>query len=171
MPVSKDSVPWWESRPPTWWDKDGIERPKYVLRFWFEWLSGTAFWPANDAACARFGVGPIRPEELPLTAETQQQVRTIAAWHDKSLNWEYPPHPGPWREDECARFNTAVSALYALAAQELGASYEVVFATDEVHEDPDLDRYLRDPKGFHRLGSSENQKAPLLGGIEGRPNC
>lgn len=148
--MSKNSVPWWESRPPTWWDEHGMEQPKYVLHFWFEWRSGTAFWPANEAARERFGIGPILPEELPLAPETQQRVREIAEWHDASLNWQYPPNPGPWREDECARFNTAVSALYAAAVRELGAPYELIFAADEIHEDPDLDEYLRDPGKFRR---------------------
>jgi hypothetical protein len=148
--MSADAVPWWESRPPTWWDEQGIERPKYVVRFWFEWRSGTTFWPANEAARERFGTGPIEPEDLPLAPETRQRVREIAEWHDASLNWQYPPDPGPWREEECMRFNAAVRALHATAVRELGAPYELIFAADEVHEDPDLDTYLRDPKAFRR---------------------
>jgi hypothetical protein len=148
--MSGKAVPWWESRPPTWWDADGIERPKFVLRFWFEWRADTAFWPANDAAYERFGVGPIAPEQLPLTPETRRRVHACSEWHDQSLNWDYPPDPGPWREEECVRFNAAARALHAAAARELGAPYELVFAEPEAHEDPDLDAYLRDPRGFRR---------------------
>jgi hypothetical protein len=136
--------------PTTWCDADGVERPKYVLRFWFEWLTGTTFWPANDAAREYFGIGPIAPERLPLTPETRQGVRACAEWHDTSLNWDYPPDPGPWREEECARFNAEVKALYAAVVRELAEPYEVVFAAAEVHEDPDLDEYLRDTRGFRR---------------------
>jgi hypothetical protein len=66
-----------------------------------------------------------------LTPETQQRVREVAEWHDQSLNWDYPPDPGPWREDECACFNTAVRALYAVAVRELGAPYELIFAAPD----------------------------------------
>jgi hypothetical protein len=150
MAGKKDSVPWWQSQPPTWWDEHGVERLKYVLRFWFEWRSVTVFWPTNDAAYERFGIGAILPEELPRTPDTQRWVREVAEWHDDSLNWEYPPDPGPWREEECARFNAAVHELYAMVVRELGAPSEVIFAADELHEAPDLDEYLRDPKGFRR---------------------
>lgn len=150
MRMRQNMVPWRERRPLTWRDEHGIEQRKYVLRFWFEWRSGTAFWPANAAAYARFGIGEIPPEALPLTMETQQRARALADWHDHALNWEYPPDPGPWREEECARFNAAVRALYAAAVRELGATFELLFAAREVHEDPDLDAYLRDPHGFHR---------------------
>lgn len=150
MVGKKDSVSWWQSQPLTWWDEHGVERPKYVLHFWFEWRSGTAFWPTNDTAFERFGVGEILPEELPLTPETQRRVVEVAEWHDGSLNWEYPSDPGPWREEECARFNAAVRELYTTVVRELGDPYEVIFAADELHEDPDLGEYLRDPKGFRR---------------------
>lgn len=150
MAEKKASVLWWQHRPPTWWDETGVERPKDVLRFWFEWRSGAALWPANDTTYERFGVGAILLEELPLTPETQRRVRDVADWHDDSLNWEYPPDPGPWREEECARFNAAVRELYATIMRELGDPYEVIFAADELHEDPDLDEYLRDPEGFRR---------------------
>jgi len=103
----------------TWWDAEGNEHPRYVLRFWFEWATETAFWPANDAARERFGMGPIMPEELPLLEAMQRQVRALATWHDSALNWEYPPDPGPWRQEECDRFNSAVTALYATAVREL----------------------------------------------------
>jgi hypothetical protein len=63
------------ARPQTWWDAEGNEHPRSVLHFWFEWATETAFWPANDAARGRFGIGPIMPEELPLVEATQRQVR------------------------------------------------------------------------------------------------
>ena len=86
------------ARPQTWWDAEGNEHPCYVLRFWFEWATETALWPAKNVARERFGIGPIMPEELPLLEATQCQVSALATWHDSALNGEYPPDPGPWRQ-------------------------------------------------------------------------
>ena len=131
-------------------DDQGQRQPTHILRLWFEWGADTAFWPANDVAREHFGIGHFDVDKLPLTEQTRTEVREMAAWHDKALNWEYPPDPGPWREDECARFNSAVRALYDKSAHELGVDYQLIFAAREVHEDSDLDAYLRDPKGFRR---------------------
>lgn len=150
MPTHPDPDPADHTHPQTWWDAEGNERPRYVLRFWFEWATETAFWPANDAAREHFGIGPIMPERLPLSEPTQHQVRQLATWHDTALNWEYPPDPGPWRQEECDRFNAAVTALYATVVRELGDAYDVINVQPEEREDPDLDAYLRDPKGFKR---------------------
>jgi len=40
--------------------------------------------------------------------------------------------------------------LLAAIRAELGADYEVADEFGEVHEDPDLDAYLANPKGFRR---------------------
>jgi hypothetical protein len=69
-------------------------------------------------------------------------------WHDQALNWEYPPDPGPWRQDECERFNQAAKDLLITVRQELGDHFEVIDELVEETEDPDLDAYLRDPKAF-----------------------
>jgi len=58
-------------------------------------------------------------------------VEDLLEWYDQSLNWDYPPNPRPWRQEECDRFNDAVKP-------------------PELMEDPDLDEYLKDPKGFMR---------------------
>lgn len=136
------------------------EYDRYRLRFWFEWMADTAFWPGNQAAYARFGVGSIAPEDLPLSPETAQRVHELAAWHDSSLNWEYPPDPGPWRQDECDRFNVAVKELHATVVRELGEAFEVVNLVREAREDPDLDAYLRDPNGFRRSQRRKGRRTP-----------
>jgi hypothetical protein len=74
----------------------------------------------------------------------------LAEWHDTSLNWDYPPDPGPWRQPECDRFNDAVASLLADIRRALGPEFEVIDEQVSCVEDPDLDVYLADPKGFHR---------------------
>ncbi|MCR6490340.1 hypothetical protein M8542_46800 [Amycolatopsis sp. OK19-0408] len=94
--------------------------------------------------------GPADLAELPISSALHATLDDLAAQYDSSLNWDYPPDPGPWREARCARFNADVRAALASLRAELGPSYEIADEFGELHEDPDLDRYLADPKGFKR---------------------
>lgn len=120
----------------------------YRIRYWFDW-GASCFWAANDAARTRFGYA-IAPEQLPLFESTIKRADELMGWHDQALNWEYPPDPGPWRQEECERFNQAAKDLLATVSRELGEQFEVIDACVPEKEDPDLDAYLRDPKGFRR---------------------
>lgn len=122
---------------------------KYKLEFWFEWTSYTAFQGANRAACDRFGY-TFQPEKLPLSPEMIERVHYLSEWHDTSLNWDYPPDPSPWRQEECDRFNKAATDLFEAVVRELGDDFEVVNTQGWLVEDPDLDAYLKDPHGFKR---------------------
>ena len=123
-------------------------KPLYVIRYWFEW-SAPCFWSADDRTRDRFG-SPIEPESLPLSSTTIEQVHKLIQWHDQSLNWDYPPDPGPWRQNECDRFNCAARELLEACRRELGKDFELIDAYKNIVEDPDLDEYLRDPAGFER---------------------
>ncbi len=125
---------------------------KYVLRFFFEW-GGGCLWPGNEDAYQDLGLGPydlLDPCPLPLSVATLERCWRMAEWHDTSLNWDYPPEPGPWRQPECDRFNSAVAELLVTIRGELGTKFQVIDKQNEVAEDPDLDAYLADPKGFRR---------------------
>ena len=129
---------------------DKPTRPTYTLRFFYEWGDGgECLWPTNKAALERFGYGsPI--EEFPLSPETHKRVREIGEWYQTSLNWEYPPDPGPWRQAECDRFNAAVRILFDDLVKELGPDFEIACDQPDTAEDFDLDEYLKDPQKFRR---------------------
>jgi hypothetical protein len=130
----------------------GMNGATYVLRYFFEW-GGGCLWPGDAAAYRDLGQGPLdlrEPCPLPLSPQTLRRCRELADWHDTALNWEYPPDPGPWRQEECDRFNLASRELLATMRQELGAAFDLVDEQPVMAEDPDLDRYLADPKGFRR---------------------
>jgi len=120
------------------------------LRFFFDWCSGSPFWAGDHRAREKHDVGPIPPEELGLSAELCQQAQELSDWHDESLNWEYPPNPSVWRQEECDRFNQSVQVFFAQAQHELEGQYTLIWQQRILAEDPDLDRYLRDPQGFRR---------------------
>jgi hypothetical protein len=122
--------------------------PRYRARFSFDPGSGALLW-MDPADWDRWGQ-PVELELLPISADLLATLEHLVAWYDTSMNWDYPPDPGPWREPECARFNSAVAAALARLRAELGPGWEIDDRTRELHEDPDLDRWLADPPGFRR---------------------
>jgi len=99
--------------------------PKYRLRLLFEWFGG-CIWCGNEAARARFDVGPIE-DLLPLSFLTRQRLEELSARHDQSLNPEYPPDPGPWTADQHVQFDLDARELLGIIQQELGPEFEVVY--------------------------------------------
>lgn len=123
--------------------------PRYKVRFFFDYGTGNCLWSADDDTDAAFGY-PIDHRTLPLSPATIATIDDMLTWYDTSLNWEYPPDPGPWRQAECERFNQAVAVLFAAIQAELGDACDVLNEQPDLSEDPDLDAYLRDPHGFRR---------------------
>lgn len=126
-----------------------MQEPKpYVIRYWFEW-HGPCFWGADERTKERFGYS-IESEDLPLSPATIERAHELIQWHDQALNWDYPSDPGPWRQDECDRFNQAAREFLALCRKELGADFNLIDELQDEQEDPDLDEYLRNPQVFKR---------------------
>ena len=98
---------------------------RYGLRLMFEW-GGGCLWCGNDAAQRRFGVGCVEGK-LPLTPETLRRLEELSAWHDRALNWEYPPAPSPWSHQERERFDVAAQEALKRIRTELGPDFEVVY--------------------------------------------
>ncbi len=98
---------------------------KHVVRLMFEW-GGGCLWCGNGAALDTFGVGPIE-DQLPLSPMVHRRLRELSAWHDTSLNWDYPPDPGPWTTEEYERFEQAASGVLEIIRSELGSDFEVVY--------------------------------------------
>ena len=95
-------------------------------------------------------VGPADLDELPIGPSLRAELDDLAARYDESRNWDHPPDPGPWREARCEEFNAGVRAALARLRAELGPEWVIHDEFAELHEDPELDRYLADPKGFKR---------------------
>lgn len=119
-----------------------------TARFCFDPGSGTLLWMDEpDEVWPEFAMD-LR--QLPVSRSLIAELASLADRYDTSLNWAYPPDPGPWREEECVRFNDAVRRAIARLREELGPQWQIRDQSIELHEDPDLDRYLADPAGFKR---------------------
>ena len=128
---------------------------KTVLRYWFEWYT-PALWAEGRA---------VLPESLPLSTETISELERLSQWHDTCMNWFHPPSPGPWKQEECDRFNAASNALYRRIREELGPGYEVINGQRQMRQHPDLDEYLRDPDAYILA------RNPWLKGLHGRTSA
>jgi hypothetical protein len=122
---------------------------KYRLSFWIEWGLQVYLWAADERTREHFGVGPIN-KQIPMSDAIRKRGNELADWFQDSLNWSYPPDPGPWRQEECDRFKQAVRAFYQDLVIDIGDRFEIIYSQDEPDEDPDLDEYERDPKNFKR---------------------
>jgi len=104
---------------------DGAASPRTQLKLMFEW-GGGCLWCADDACLERLDVGSVE-DVLPLSDETRKRLDDLTAWHDESLDWAYPPDPGPWTDEEYARFEAAAQEMLARLQAELGDAYEIVY--------------------------------------------
>jgi hypothetical protein len=104
---------------------DGAVPPRIVLKLMFDW-GGGCLWCVDAAGRERLGVGNVE-DVLPLRDETRTRLDELTAWHDESLDWAYPPDPGPWTEEESARFEAAAEEMLIRLRAELGDAYEIVY--------------------------------------------
>lgn len=122
----------------------------YAFRFFYEW--GTfdeCLWPDNEVARKKFGLAPSIGD-FPVSEELKAEIVRLGEWYQSSLNWDYPPDPSPWRQDECDRFNRAVRHVFAALQKELGENFKLEYVQNDPLEDPDLDEYLKDPIHYKR---------------------
>ena len=120
-----------------------------TARYFFDAGSGTLLWATEPADQEVWGYA-IDLERLPISRTLLAELDDLLTRYDSSLNWDYPPDPGPWREARCREFNDAARRALAGLREELGPEWRIEDGFRELHEDPDLDRYLTDPKGFTR---------------------
>lgn len=98
---------------------------KPAIRLMFEW-GGGCLWCGNRTALEAFGVGPLE-DRLRLSLPVRRRLEELSAWHDTSLNRDYPPDPGPWPPEEYQRFERAACGILEIIRSELGSDFEVVY--------------------------------------------
>lgn len=97
---------------------------KYVLKYMYDWGSGTCLWSVNEAAHKQYDY-PIDLDDLPLSDELKKELDFLVDKHDEALDWDYPPNPLLWSEQEQADFISRAKKAYYLIVKELGDDYEV----------------------------------------------
>lgn len=101
--------------------------PKYVIRFFFEYgCVGDCLWCGNDAARDKFDVGPISFDKLNLSEKLKGELTQLSDEFQSSLDWEYPPDPSPWSEEQWESFNLRANEAYKRIVSELGSDFEVL---------------------------------------------
>jgi hypothetical protein len=101
-----------------------------AARFFFDAGSGALLWaaPADQAAWGY----PIELDLLPVSPQLRTELDRLIDEYDTSLNWEYPPDPGPWDEARCRTFNAAVRRAIARLRTELGPAWQIADEFTEV---------------------------------------
>ena len=94
-----------------------------MLRFWFE-HGGICIWGINDNAQEKYGYA-IENSELPISKTLIVELNTLESEYATYLDWEYPPNPSPWTEDEKADFLNRANIAYEKLKCELGSDYDV----------------------------------------------
>lgn len=97
---------------------------KYRLRYFFDPGADICLWSSNDAANQEFGYA-VDARTLPLPENTWRRVTYINAWWDTGIDWNYPPDPSPWDDEERQRFNAEARKLLALLREQLGPEFEI----------------------------------------------
>ena len=97
---------------------------KYALKYMYDWGSGICLWSVNDAAREKYDY-PIELDSLPLSDNLKNELEYLINKHDEALDWEYPPNPLLWSEQEQADFIERAKQAYYRIVMELGDDYEV----------------------------------------------
>ena len=121
----------------------------YETNFDFELGVGVFLWSYDQKTAEEWKGNPLDPLNLPISEELRAELSRLGDWWQTSVN-AYPPDPSPWRQGECDRFNEVARTALTRLRWELGPTWDVIRSFGEEQEDPDLDRYLRDPDRFQR---------------------
>lgn len=101
---------------------------KYILKYWFE-HGGTCLWSTNDLAKNKFDYA-IANEKLPISKSLIKELYALEEEYHGYLDWEYPPNPSPWTENQKSDFKYRANKVYHKLLSELGIEYEIINEID-----------------------------------------
>ena len=96
----------------------------YKLRYFFSVGSGVCLWSENSAAREKFDY-PVDISKLKLNENLVRRAYYIMSWYDTCIDWDYPPDPSPWSEQERVCFNRAALELYEELCKNLGVEFSI----------------------------------------------
>lgn len=100
--------------------------PTIQIRVFFDAGSGICLSAGNETARTKYRDYPIPPTKLPISVALQSQIESLIERYDTSIDWDYPPDPTPWTEEECREFNKAAHEMMTQLAAELAPDHEVL---------------------------------------------
>ncbi|MEV5531400.1 hypothetical protein [Streptomyces prunicolor] len=92
------------------------------LRFFFEAGVDTPLWP--DDMDSPYGY-PCEVERLPITPATRAELTRLSERYQSSIDWDCPPDPSPWSDDELQLFKQQAQAALEALRRELGTGWVV----------------------------------------------
>ncbi|MFF7469778.1 hypothetical protein [Streptomyces sp. NPDC008092] len=94
----------------------------HCLRYFFEAGVDTPLWPEDMASPYGY---PCDLSRLPISEETRAELAGLSEWYQSSIDWDYPPDPSPWSDDELQAFKRRANAALETLRRELGAGWVV----------------------------------------------
>ncbi|MCX5048131.1 MULTISPECIES: hypothetical protein [unclassified Streptomyces] len=92
------------------------------LRFFFEAGVDTPLWPEDMGSPYGY---PVDLALLPISSETRDELAGLSRRYQSSINWEYPPDPSPWSDDELRQFKQQALTALEVLRRELGQGWVV----------------------------------------------
>lgn len=96
---------------------------KYKLRFFFE-FGGYCLWADDERTTKKFGYA-IPCDALPISKELIQELTYLEKEFQTSLDWEYPPNPSPWSEEQRQIFEKRTKKAYEKLVIELRECFDI----------------------------------------------
>ncbi|MEV0373347.1 hypothetical protein AB0I10_26625 [Streptomyces sp. NPDC050636] len=93
------------------------------LRFFFEaGVRHSPLWPEDMPS--PYG-NPCELERLPISPTSRAELARLCEWYQSSIDWDYPPNPSPWSEEELQLFKQQMYTALEALRRELGAGWVV----------------------------------------------
>ncbi|MFE7837417.1 hypothetical protein ACFU53_15675 [Streptomyces sp. NPDC057474] len=94
----------------------------HCLRFFFEAGVDTPLWPEDMTSPYGY---PCDLERLPISPNTRVELARLSELYQSSIDWDYPPNPSPWSDEELQRFRQQAHTALEILRRELGAGWAV----------------------------------------------
>lgn len=92
------------------------------LRYFFEAGVDTPLWPEDMDSPYGY---PCELEKLPISPATRAELARLSRSYQSSIDWDCPPNPSPWSDEEWRVFKEQAHMALAALRRELGAGWVV----------------------------------------------